>query len=131
KPYKSKKSLGQDFLAVDSQGLYISIRTGSSRSPLNVCKKAEPTAPSTTRWSQDRVTFMILPIFISPFLTITVSLIPPTAKIQASGGLIIAVNSSIPNIPKLETVKVLPSQSFGCSSLFFALPPNVLVSWEI
>ena len=31
-----------------------------------------------------------------------------------------AVNSSIPNIPRLEIVNVLPSQSDGCNFLFFA-----------
>ncbi len=35
----------------------------------------------------------------------------PTARIHESGGLMMAVNSSIPNIPRLLMVKVLPSQS--------------------
>ena len=36
----------------------------------------------------------------------------------------IAVNESIPNIPKLEMVKVLPSQSEGCNFLSFAFLAN-------
>ena len=36
----------------------------------------------------------------------------------------IAVNESIPNIPKLEIVNVLPSQSAGCNFLSFAFFAN-------
>ena len=66
----------------------------------------------------------------SPFLT-TTSLIRPTAKIALSGGLMMAVNSSISIIPKLEIVKVLPLNSAGCNFLSFALPYNSFASAAI
>lgn len=33
---------------------------------------------------------------------------PPTARIPTCGGLMMAVNSEMPNMPKLEMVKVPP-----------------------
>ena len=53
------------------------------------------------------------------------------ARIQESGGLRIAVNSSIQNIPRLEIVNVDPSQSAGCNFLFFALAAKSFTSEEI
>ena len=50
---------------------------------------------------------------------------------QDSGVLIIEVNSSIPNIPKLETVNVFPSQSDGCNFLSFARLPKSFTCAEI
>ncbi|MNT43951.1 hypothetical protein D3C72_1804480 [compost metagenome] len=41
------------------------------------------------------------------------------------------VNSSIPNIPKLETVNVDPSQSAGCNFLAFAFWAKSFTSAEI
>ena len=41
------------------------------------------------------------------------SAIAPTARIAACGGLITAAKLSIPNIPRLETVKVAPESSGG------------------
>ena len=39
----------------------------------------------------------------------------PTARIPASGGLMIAVNSSMSNMPRLETLNVAPVYSSGAS----------------
>jgi len=47
---------------------------------------------------------------------------PPTAKIQAYGGLTIAEKLLTPNIPKFETVNVPPLSSSGLSLLSLALP---------
>lgn len=41
--------------------IYINILTGSSNKPFKVCRNAEPTAPSTTLWSHESVTFITLP----------------------------------------------------------------------
>ena len=60
---------------------------------------------------------MILPGTTAPFFTTGTAWMALIARIQASGGLMIAVNSSTPNIPILEIVNVLPSQSAGCSFL--------------
>src|SRR5690606_11846155 len=57
--------------------------------------------------------------------------IAPTDNIAPSGELMIEVNSSIPNIPKLETVNVEPSQSAGCNFLALALPAKSFTSAEI
>jgi hypothetical protein len=40
---------------------YTNILKGSSKKLFKVCKKADPVAPSTTLWSQLKVTFMTLP----------------------------------------------------------------------
>ena len=40
-------------------------------------------------------------------------MIAPTARIAACGGLITAAKFSMPNIPRLETVKVPPESSGG------------------
>jgi hypothetical protein len=63
------------------------------------------------------VSFIVFPIANCPFLTTGFSMIPPTAKIQASGGLIIAVKASMSNIPRLEIVKVLPCIISGVNFL--------------
>src|SRR2546426_11221528 len=52
-----------------------------------------------------------LPGTILPSSTTGTSLIAPTARIAASGGLMIAVNSSTPNIPRFEMEKVAPLRS--------------------
>jgi hypothetical protein len=44
--------------------------------------------------------------------------IAPTDRIAELGWLMIELNSTIPNIPKLETVNVLPSISVGNSFCF-------------
>ena len=50
----------------------------------------------------------------------------PTESIAEFGWLMIDVNSEMPNIPKLETVKVLPSISAGCNFFDFARPAKSL-----
>ena len=57
--------------------------------------------------------------------------IPPTAKIAASGGFTIAVNSEIPIIPKLEMLNVFPCISSGIIFLVFALTTKSLDSTAI
>ena len=47
--------------------------------------------------------------------TIGLGFIAPTARIAASGGLITAVNSSMPNMPRLLIEKVAPMYSSGFS----------------
>ena len=100
---------------------YINIKIGFSNICLNVCKNFAPVAPSITRWSQLIVTFIIFIDLNSPSLTTTVGFAVPTAKIAASGGLMIAVNSLMPNIPKFEIEKVAPVYSSGWSFLFLYL----------
>lgn len=51
----------------------------------------------------------------------------PTAKIPAYGGFIIALNSFVPNIPRLEIVKVPPWNSYGCNLFSLALFARSLV----
>ena len=53
----TNKSRGVDPTLADQT----SIITGVSRCCLKVCRNAAPDAPSTTRWSHERVTFMRLP----------------------------------------------------------------------
>ena len=90
-------------------------------------------APSTTRWSQERVTFIKLPTLISPSLTIGVCFIPPMARIHASGGLMIAVKISFntKHSPKWTTfVTVFPSQSLVVEVPYsWLLPARDLASW--
>src|SRR5258708_3392156 len=54
---------------------------------------------------------MTLPGTIRPSSTTGTSLIAPTARIAASGGLMIATNSSTPNMPRFEIEKVAPLRS--------------------
>ena len=56
----------------------------------------------------------------APSRTTGTAWMPPTARMHASGGLMMAVNSSMPNMPRFEIVKVLPSQSLGWSFLSLA-----------
>ncbi len=55
----------------------------------------------------------------------------PTARMAASGGLMIAVNSSMPNIPRLEMEKVLPVYSSGFSFFSRARPASSFTSRAI
>lgn len=93
-----------------------------------------PTAPSTTRWSQLKVTF-IVSISLKPGPPGSPSSTsffsgPPTARIHDWGELIIAVNwLTDPNIPRLEIVKLPPWYSDGLSWLFLALLASAL-TWE-
>src|SRR5690606_18327735 len=102
RPPAGRSQLGYDRHIFYARSFYTNNLTGSSNNDLNVCKKAAPVAPSTTRWSQLKVTFMIFPGTMAPFLTTGVSSIPPMAIMQASGGLMMAVNSSIPNMPRFD-----------------------------
>src|ERR1035437_5869567 len=68
-------------------------------------------APENTRWSTDSVMRMTLPGTMRPSSTTGTSLIAPTARIADSGGLMIATNSSTPNIPRFEMEKVAPLKS--------------------
>lgn len=72
----------------------------------NVDMKSEARASSMNRRSNERVALMAVkgrPV--SP----SISCRPlPTAKMAHCGGFIMAVNSLIPNMPKLEIVKVPP-----------------------
>lgn len=97
---------------------------GFSRNSLKWRNQTAPTAPSTTLWSHDNVTFTTVTVlclkvqgnteeenFNYPFSSSGTSFFsgPPTARIHDWGGLIIAVKSLIdPNIPRLETVNVPP-----------------------
>ena len=50
------------------------------------------------------------------------------ARIAAFGGLMMAVNSSMPHAPRLEIVNVLPWYSSGLSVRFFALSASARTS---
>ena len=63
--------------------------------------------------------------------TTTVFEAPPTANMQACGGLMIAEKLLTPNIPKLETVKVPPESSSGLSLPSRALPAISLTEVEM
>src|SRR5262249_37436678 len=84
---------------------------GASRVALRSARNCAPMAPSTTRWSADSVTRMRLPTASCPSTTTGLSAIAPTARIAASGGLMIATNSSTGNIPRFETENVAPESS--------------------
>src|SRR5882762_8129738 len=103
----------------DEVRVYRSIEAGSSMKILSVCRKRAPVAPSITRWSQDIVTVMIVAETIFPSRATARSSPAPTARIALCGGLMMAVNSLIPNMPRLEMEKAPPSYSCGFS--FFAL----------
>merc|ERR1719394_588226 len=56
---------------------------------------------------------------------------PPTARMASWGALMMAVNSAIPNIPRLEMVKVPPWNSSSLSLFSLALLASSLTSAEI
>lgn len=58
-------------------------------------------------------------------------LVPPIARIQDCGGLMMAQKCDTPNIPKLLTVNVPPWNSAGCNLPSRALAANALTSCEI
>src|ERR1051326_3165780 len=87
--------------------------SGFSRIFLNVWRNFAPVAPSMTRWSHDIVTRIICRITSSLSRTTGLADIAPTARIAASGGVMTAVNSSIPNIPRLLIENVAPVYSSG------------------
>ena len=56
---------------------------------------------------------------------------PPTARMAAWGALIMAVNSAMPNMPRLEMVKVPPWNSSNFSLFVRARPASSFTSAEI
>ena len=86
--------------------------------PLNAPSHVAPTAPSTTRWSAESVTFIMVavrqPAPLLPSATTRFSA-APTARMPACGVLTIAANWRTPKLPRLEMVKVPPWYSSGAS----------------
>src|SRR5690606_21984496 len=84
------------------------IVTGSSISTLKACSHRAPVAPSTTRWSQVRVTVItVATASWSPRTTGRFSP-APTDRMQPCGSLMIEENCRTPNMPRFETEKVPP-----------------------
>src|SRR5262249_19663459 len=80
-----------------------SIMTGCSTKSLNAAKGPAPSAPSTTRWSQESVTAITLAKVTLPSGRSTACRrAAPTARMVACGGLMMAVNSRTPYMPRLE-----------------------------
>ena len=89
---------------------------------------ASPSVPSTGRWSTDSTSFRIEAISsVSLSPTTGLRTAAPTARIPACGGLMIASNSSIPNMPRLLTVSVPPCSSAVDSLPAFARPTASLI----
>ena len=78
---------------------------GCSRIACSRCMNFAAITPSTMRWSALSVIVMLRPARIAPFSTITDSRAALTARMPDSGGLMIALNSSTPNMPRLLIVK--------------------------
>lgn len=57
--------------------------------------------------------------------------VPPTAKMHDCGGLMMAEKCVTPNMPKLETLKVPPWNSAGCSFPSRAFAARAFTSFEI
>ena len=68
---------------------------------------------------------------ISPSRTTARGSILPTARIAACGGLMTALNSVTPNMPRFETVKVPPESSGGVTALARTRSASVRVSRAI
>ena len=83
------------------------------------------------RWSQDSVTLIIVAATIWPPRTTARSSPVPTARIEDCGGLITAVKSLMPNMPRLDTEVAPPWYSFGFSFLDLARAANSFISLEI
>jgi hypothetical protein len=85
--------------------------SGFSRYPLNAASHLAPTAPSTVRWSELKVTFMICAVLkprSSSGAGTRVGIVLPTARMHDCGGLMIAVKWETEYIPRLEMVNVPP-----------------------
>ena len=82
-----------DGLVLTDISVYSSIDCGASINFLKCLSHWAPTAPSTTRWSHDIVTFIIdarvKPAALSAGTNF--SLVPPTARMHDWGGLMMAV----------------------------------------
>jgi hypothetical protein len=75
------------------------------------------------RWSHTRVSTIWSRATILP-LSSTTGLFSslPTVRMAACGGLMIAVNCSMPNMPRFDTVNVPPDSSGGVTVLSLTLP---------
>ena len=90
--------------------------TGFSITRLKAPRNIAASLPSTTRWSAERVTFIRRLATMAPSTTAGTVLVPDTAKIAPSPGLIIAAKFSTSAIaPILEMVNVPPEYSLGAS----------------
>jgi hypothetical protein len=76
-------------------------------------RKAEPSSPSTMRWSKDSDKVQTLRTASCPSTTHGASLTCPNARIAASPGLRIGVPASTPKTPTLVIVMVPPDMSAG------------------
>ena len=74
---------------------------------------------------------MTWPGTTAPSRTTGTSRIPPMARMQALGGLMMAVNSAMPNMPRFEVVKVEPAYSLGSSAPSLARAARSRVSAPI
>jgi len=83
-------------------------RSGCSISCRNVFRNSAPLAPSMTRWSHDIVTFIRSRTTTWRSTTTGRDYAVPTARMAEFGGLMIAVNSSMPHAPRFEIVNVEP-----------------------
>ena len=81
---------------------------------LELGQQSAPSAPSTTRWSQDNVAVIWLMNLTPPSsVSIGARRVAPTARMVACGGLMIAANSRTPYMPRLEMALEPPWYSFG------------------
>src|SRR5277367_240987 len=83
------------------------------------------------RWSQARVTVIVLRACTSPPRTTARGLSEPTDKIAAWGGLMIAVKAVTPNMPRLETVNVPPPSSGGVIDASRTRSPSARVARDL
>src|SRR5262245_21094132 len=117
------------YLPTSPRADYTSMRTGLSSSALNAASNCAPSAPSTTRWSQDSVTVIWLTNFTPPSAASTGRRWDaPTARIVACGGLMMAENSRTPYMPRLEIADEPPWYSAGLSFFSRARPARSRIS---
>src|SRR6202011_6153393 len=96
------------------RAFHTSIATGCSISALNAASSSAPSAPSTTRWSQPSVTVIWLTNFTPPSAVSTGRrCAAPTARMVACGGLMMAVNSRTPYMPRFDNAVEPPRYSCG------------------
>jgi len=106
--------------------------SGFSMYFLKFCPHAAAMAPSTTLWSLLKVTVITLAALKLPSSSgKTLGRADPTAKMQAWGGLIIALKWFTSYMPILLIVKVPPWNSSGCNFPSLALPAKSFTSAEI
>ena len=91
---------------------YVSSARGSSMSSARVARDGAPRAPSSARWSHERVSF-ISAARPAALYGHDAAAIRPTARIAAWGGLMIAMNPSTSYIPRLLIVNPPPVMSAG------------------